>query len=564
MELLEKYFDTAFDSPTGIQELRSLILKLAMMGKLTTQDPKDQPASELLKEIQAEKERLIAEGRIKRQKPLPEIKPEEIPYELPEGWVWCQFGNISMVVRGGSPRPAGDDQYYNGNIPFLKVADLTSNDNIYLDSYTYTIKEAGLHKTRFVESGTLMLTNSGATLGIPKICNFPTTFNDGIAAFLNLHSNLNKIFLYFFLKSKSSWFLSEAARGQGQPNLNTDIISSTILALPPLNEQKRIVAKINELMARCDEMERLKTEQTEKRRRTNAAALHRLIKSPDRESFTYSFSFITRNFSHIYGAKKNVEELKKAVLQLAMMGKLVPQDPKDQPAGELLKEIQAEKEKLITEGKIKRQKPLPEIKPEEIPYELPAGWVWSRVGIICDLKTGATPSRSNKDYFGGNIKWLVSGDIHKREIVDCLGRITPMGMESSNCKILPINSVMIALNGQGKTRATVAILKTEAACNQSLVALIPYTRINDLSDFIYWNLHGRYQSLREITGHDKRRGLNMKIIGSLIIPIPPLNEQKRIVSKINELMSLCDNMIEKIDGAGETREKLLQSVLAKV
>jgi type I restriction enzyme S subunit len=163
-------------------------------------------------------------------------------------------GEIAEIVRGGSPRPAGDKRYYEGEIPFLKVADLTASDEIYLHSHTYTIKEAGLHKTRMVEADTLMLTNSGATLGIPKICTFQTTFNDGIAALLKL-SFMNKKFLYYFLKSKSQWYLETASRGQGQPNLNTDIISNTPLALPPLAEQERIVAKLEKLMKVCDDLQ---------------------------------------------------------------------------------------------------------------------------------------------------------------------------------------------------------------------------------------------------------------------------------------------------------------------
>jgi type I restriction enzyme S subunit len=157
-------------------------------------------------------------------------------------------------VRGGSPRPAGDPTFYGGAIPFLKVGDLTGYEDIYVRTHTYSIKEAGLHKTRFVEADTLMLTNSGATLGIPRICTFPTTFNDGIAAFLNLN-NIDKVYLYYFLKSKSAWYLKEASRGQGQPNLNTDIIALTPFPLPPLNEQKRIVEKLEQAMQNCNDLE---------------------------------------------------------------------------------------------------------------------------------------------------------------------------------------------------------------------------------------------------------------------------------------------------------------------
>jgi len=244
---------------TLLKKLRQAILQEAIQGKLTAdwrkENPNVEPASELLKRIQAEKEKLIVEKKIKPQKPLPPIKAEEIPFELPKGWVWCRLGDCTNIVRGGSPRPAGDKKFYDGSIPFLKVADLTNDNEMYVKGYTYTIKEAGLHKTRYVEEEILMLTNSGATLGIPKICNFPTTFNDGIAAFIYMNSDLSKPFWYYFLKSKTLWFLEEAARGQGQPNLNINIIGNTLVGLPTVVEQKAIVTKVEKLLAYCDELE---------------------------------------------------------------------------------------------------------------------------------------------------------------------------------------------------------------------------------------------------------------------------------------------------------------------
>ena len=239
---------------TLVKKLRQQLLQDAVQGKLVEQNKKDEPASELLKKIKAEKQKLIVEKKLKKEKELPPIKPEEIPFEIPENWVWCRLGDIAEIVRGGSPRPAGDPTFYSGAIPFLKVGDLTGYEDIYVRTHTYSIKEAGLHKTRFVEADTLMLTNSGATLGIPRICTFPTTFNDGIAAFLNLN-NIDKVYLYYFLKSKSAWYLKEASRGQGQPNLNTDIIALTPFPLPPLNEQKRIVEKLEQVMQNCNDLE---------------------------------------------------------------------------------------------------------------------------------------------------------------------------------------------------------------------------------------------------------------------------------------------------------------------
>jgi type I restriction enzyme, S subunit len=167
------------------------------------------------------------------------------------------------------------------------------------------------------------------------------------------------------------------------------------------------------------------------------------------------------------------------------------------------------------------------------------GWQTKKVGDVCHVMTGGTPSKAQHDYFGGEIKWLVSGDINQGEIFDCEGRITEAGMKHSNAKPLPINSVMIALNGQGKTRGTVALLRTQATCNQSLVSIYPKEPDKLLPEYIYANLHGRYQEIRRMTGDsgNDRRGLNMGLIKSIEVPIAPLAEQRRIVGILTKRLT---------------------------
>ncbi|MBE7545139.1 MAG: restriction endonuclease subunit S [Bryobacteraceae bacterium] len=167
-----------------------------------------------------------------------------------------RFNDVCQVVRGGSPRPAGSSAYYDGPIPFLKVADLTNDNNKYVTTYTSTIKRAGLSHTRLVEPLTLMLTNSGATLGVPKICMFETTFNDGIQAFLGLPNNISKEYLYYFFASRTRWFRDTAARGQGQPNLNTDMVKTMSFPCPPLPEQRRVVEYLDGLQAKVDTLKK--------------------------------------------------------------------------------------------------------------------------------------------------------------------------------------------------------------------------------------------------------------------------------------------------------------------
>jgi type I restriction enzyme, S subunit len=194
------------------------------------------------------------------------------------------------------------------------------------------------------------------------------------------------------------------------------------------------------------------------------------------------------------------------------------------------------------------------------------GWQIKTIGDVCDLATGGTPSRTKPEYFGGNIKWLVSGDINQGEIFDCEGRITEAGKKNSNAKLLPVNSVMIALNGQGKTRGTVALLRTEATCNQSMVSISPKLPSGLIPEFLHANLHGRYEEIRRMTSDDDkdRRGLNMGIIRSIEIPIAPLEEQKRIVAKLDEafvgLAKAKENAEKNLQNARALFESHLDSV----
>ncbi|KJV07097.1 restriction endonuclease subunit S [Methylocucumis oryzae] len=243
-----------FSAPEDIADLRQAILDLAFAGNISEQLEKITP--DLVESLHLRKMELSAEKKIKRETPVIDFPGiTEMLGNLPHQWAWVRLNDIASVVRGGSPRPAGDPKFYGGNIPFLKVADVTASKGMFVEGYTSTITEAGLNKTREISTRTVLLTNSGATLGVPAICEFRTTFNDGIAAFIELNEAVFDEYLCLFLKSKTKWLQDIASRGQGQPNLNTEIIRSMWFPLAPIAEQYRVVNRVSELMRICDLLE---------------------------------------------------------------------------------------------------------------------------------------------------------------------------------------------------------------------------------------------------------------------------------------------------------------------
>ena len=288
------------------QELKNSILQLAIQGKLVAQRPEEGTAQELYAQIQAEKQRLIKEGKIKKEKPLPEIIEEEKPFEIPEGWMWVRLGNCGSWSAGATPSRT-KSEYYGGTIPWLKTGDL--NDGIILE-VPETITNLALSQTsvRLNPVGSVLMAMYGATIGKLGILEIPSTTNQACCACIPYNGVYNK-FLFFFLLTSRDSFIKMGAGG-AQPNISKEKIVNFLMPLPPLAEQKRIVAKIEELLPLVDRYEQAWTKL---------------------EDFNRRFP----------------EDMKKSILQQAIQGKLVEQRPEEGTAQELYAQIQAEKRRLI-------------------------------------------------------------------------------------------------------------------------------------------------------------------------------------------------------------------------
>jgi len=383
-------------SPHGINKLRELILELAVRGKLAPQDPNDEPASVLLEKIATEKGRLIKEGKIKKQKPLPEISEDENPFELPMGWEWAFIPQVvtndKYAIKRGPFGSSIKKAYFVSSGYKVYEQQHAINDDFSLGEYYIDDKKFNELKAFEVVPNDIIISCSG-TVG--KVAIAPAWTEPGVInqALLKLTLNENALtndyfkilFPVYYMKTDT---LSDL-QGTAQKNMvSVDTLKKEPFPLPPLTEQHRIVAKVDELAALCDQLEQEQTESDGTHQTLIETLLATFIGAADQDELTEAWQRITNHFDTLFTTEHSIDQLKQTVLQLAVQGKLVPQDPTDEPASVLLENIAEEEAELIKEGKIKKQKPLPEITEDEKLFELPVGWGWVRLGAFSEIKGG--------------------------------------------------------------------------------------------------------------------------------------------------------------------------------
>lgn len=558
MELLEQHFDTAFAAPDGIKKLRELILTLAMQGKLVPQDPSDPPASQLLKEIEAAKSRLWRDGKIKAPIALPEIAAAEVPYELPPSWEWVRVGDVcSYIQRGKGPVYADSSSHRVVSQKCVRWHGLDLEPARFIDPGSLSKYEP----VRFLRGGDL-LWNSTGTGTIGRACLVPDEL-DHSELVADSHVTvvrtllLTPAFLWRWIQSPivQGEIESVASGTTNQIELNTSTVINHLMPLPPSEEQHRIVVKIDQLMTRCDEMERLRAEREQKRRSVHTAALKQLLDTQAAQSIADAWQFISQHFGDLYAVKENVTELRKAVLQLAVMGKLVPQNRDDPPASQLLKEIEAEKKRLVKEGKIKAPKPLPEITAEEIPYALPQGWEWVRffgINLVMSELVSAREFPLEKQIAPDSIE-KGSGRLLFHRTVAEFGAVGPNNRfyegQILYSKIRPsLNKAVIA--------------PYDGLCSADMYPIKTYVNPDYMLKTILSEVF--LMQVRLAENRIKMPKLNLESLGQFIVPLPPLPEQRRIVAKIDQLMVLCDTLEQRIDDANSKQTELLDAVMAQV
>lgn len=481
-------------------DLRQSVLQAAMQGKLTMQKAEDGDARELLLAIREEKEKLVKEKKSKKEKPLAPISEDEIPFDIPENWVWIRLGNYTEIARGGSPRPiknyltSGKD-----GINWIKIGDTDKNGK-YISKTAEKIIREGITKSRYVKKGSFLLSNS-MSFGRPYILNIDGCIHDGWLVLSNYEKLLNCDYLYYVLSSPSlkRQFVHQAD-GAVVKNLNTVKVQNIVIPLPPLPEQQRIVARVEALMKEIDELE-----QTEK----------------ELEAIKAAFP----------------GDMKASLLQAAMEGKLTEQKAEDGDARGLLLAIREEKEKLVKEKKIKKEKPLAPITDEEIPFDIPENWVWCRITDIGQFANGKTPKTKEfvSEYSYPYFKVADMNTPGNEKIM----HIANIGVPNSY-KHFPRGAFVFPKNGGAIFTNKKRILGQDSLVDLNTGVYIPSSCIDSAYAFMLFDT----LDFKHLYKGTALPTIDMNKVNKIIFPLPPLPEQQRIVEKLDQLLPLCDNLSE--------------------
>jgi type I restriction enzyme S subunit len=513
-DLLLDHYEQIADAPDAIIRLRHFILDLAMRGKLLDTSTKFIPTT---------------------------------------------LGEVGRWGSGGTPTKS-NPAYYGGSIPWLVIGDL--NDGVVTKAETY-ITQAGLNNSsaKIVEAGTVLIAMYGS-IGKMGVAGFRCATNQAIAHCVPDETKISTEYLFLTLKSLSAAFLAKG-HGGAQQNISQTIIKSHPVSLPSLHEQHRIVAKVDELMGLCDRLEAARSAREGTRDQLAAASLARL-NAPDPETFQADARFALDALPTLTTRPDQIKALRQTILNLAVRGKLVPQDPNDEPASELLKRIAKEKARLVKAGEISRDKPLPPLAQADAAFELPSGWEWARLGHLSKMVTSGSRDWA-KHYANEGAIFVRMGNLskdHYRLRLDHIQHVKPPADGEGTRTRLTAGDILISITGEVGMLGLIPEGFGEAYINQHTAMVRPIFEIK-----------GRYlpelfrSPFAQAQFNEPQRGIKNSFrltdITRFVVPLPPIAEQHRIVAKVDELMGLCDLLERSLTTTAATRRRLLDALLAE-
>lgn len=560
-ERLLALYERVAEAPDAITRLRRFILDLAVRGKLVPQDPNDEPASELLKRIAKEKARLVKAGEIPKFIEPKAVVGSDLAFEIPAHWHPSSVDHILNEIQTG---PFGSSlhqsDYKVGGTPVINPASIQGERIIPIAKMAVdgdTLARLASFKLR---CGDIVMARRGEMGRCAIVSVHEAGWLCGTGSLILRPSEL--IFTKFLVLIIGSPFgrdfLGGNSVGTTMQNLNQSILLKMPFGLPPLAEQHRIVAKVDELMALCDRLEATRKDREAKRDRLSAASLARL-NTPDPETFTADARFTLEALPALTTRPNQIKQLRQTILNLAVRGKLVPQDPNDEPASELLKRITKEKVRLVKAGQAWKLDVDP-VLANDAPFLMPSNWEWTRLGSVGDWGSGSTPPRGNSDLYGGGVTWLKSGELNdNRALIGSEETLTEVAVEKGSFRINQPGDVLIAM--YGATIGKVAILAEAAVTNQAVCGCTPFPGL--LNQFLFLFLLSQRQQFQSASEGGAQPNISKVKIVWTAFPLPPLTEQHRIVAKVDELMALCDRLEASLTTSDQTRTRLLEATLTE-
>ncbi len=526
-------FDMLFNNEENIKKLESIILDLAVKGKLVKQDSSDEDSSILIKKIKKKKDKLIKEKKIRKPKKLEPISKEEIPFEIPSSWSWVRLGEVCNDIHYGYTDSAKQN---NTGVKFLRITDIQNNTVNW-----NTVPYCNISDKKFLVNGInnldILIARTGGTIGKSYLVENLTSkavFASYLIRAIPVKKEIS-IYLKKFLETNTYWKqLLEKSQGTGQPNVNATSLKNLTLPLPPLNEQKRIVKRVESLKKLTESLKERTKERNKIRLSLKKSILSQIEKSNSNDELLDNLNLIFKNFDTIVEGKKDVKDIRDLILSMAVKGKLVKQDSSDEDSSILIKKIKKEKDKLIKEKKIRKPKKLEPISKEEIPFEIPTSWSWVCLGeIVTILGDGlhGTPQYSdNGEYYFINGNNLNNGVIEIKNNTKLVSHNEFIKYK----KILTERTVLVSING---TLGNVSFYNNEkvvlgkSACYFNLFPKLSKSYIKSVINTKYF-INYAFSKASGTT----IKNLSLKSMNSFPIPLPPLNEQKRIVKRVESLM----------------------------
>jgi type I restriction enzyme S subunit len=570
--LLLQKFNLLATPPGGVAKLRELILTLAVQGKLVPQDPADEPASELLKRIRAEKDRLIAAGKIKRDKSLAPMTEDDQPFGLPHGWEWVRLADLMPDFQNGASS-RGD---VGGKpITVLRLADIKDKRISLADTRQVPIAPADIAKYQLAEGDILITRVNGSAdiVGQFNLCDRPV---EAIYCdhFIRMRIDRRCVEPSFCALLGESSLVRSAIKNlfittAGQKTVNQGHIGSLQFPLPPLPEQARIVARVEELMRVCDALEAKGRQQAAHHTQLVSTLLGSLTANaaPDEQAddLPSRWQRVAQHFDTLLDRPEAIDTLEQTILQLAVRGQLVPQDPTDEPASELLKRIRTEKDRLMAEGKIKRDKPLAPIGEDEQPFGLPQGWEWVRVGSVVEMLNGY--AFKSETFKPTGVRLLRNLNV-SHGYVDWAQTVcvSPIAAKEFDAFQLFVGDVVLSLDRPiistglkfavlGETDLPCLLLQRVAKLNPSKAALS--------SDFlVLWLQSDMFVGTIDPGRSNGVPHISTKQVSDLLFPLPPLREQARIVARVAHLRRLCADLRQRLTQSQTTQAALAEGLVS--